>query len=102
LIETGQYEITLLELCPCGSKDELRARERFHIENTVCVNKNIPNRTHKEFRTLYPQNQTEYRKENREKIKERMNTYNQKNRDKINEKERERYNARKSLIITSE
>jgi len=50
LIETGQYEITLIELCPCNSKDELTARERFHIETNKCVNKYIPGRTMKEWR----------------------------------------------------
>jgi hypothetical protein len=49
VIETGQYEITLIELYPCGSKDELNARERFHIEHTICVNKKFPGRTWQEY-----------------------------------------------------
>lgn len=64
LIETGQYEIILIELFPCGSKDELHARERFHIENTICVNKFIPNRTQKEW-------DKEYRETHKELIKEK-------------------------------
>jgi len=72
LIETGQYEITLIELCPCGSKDELHARERFHIENTVCVNKFIPGRTQKEYYI-----------DNKDKIIERVKVYRETNLDKI-------------------
>jgi hypothetical protein len=63
LIETGIYEITLIELFPCGSKDELTARERFHIENTVCVNKVIPRRTQKEY---YQANKEELMKRSKE------------------------------------
>lgn len=48
IIETGQYEITLIELYPCSSKDELHSRERFHIEQNVCVNKAMPGRGRKE------------------------------------------------------
>ena len=114
LIESGQYEITLIELCPCGSKDELRARERFHIENTICVNKRIEGRTLQEYRDTHKDKNNAYfkvyREENKESILEKMKTYYQvnqesilekkrayreANRDKINAKQRER---RKSLL----
>jgi hypothetical protein len=68
LIETGTYEITLIELCSCGTKDELTARERFHIENTVCVNKAIPGRTKKE-------GCKEWYKDNKEQWKSHMKEY---------------------------
>lgn len=29
--------------------ETLKDRERFHIQNTVCVNRNVPNRTKKEY-----------------------------------------------------
>jgi hypothetical protein len=64
LIETGNYEITLIELFPCNSKDELHARERFHIEANVCVNRIHPTRTKKEYYDEYKEQkkkqQTEY------------------------------------------
>jgi hypothetical protein len=49
--KTSSYEclvdenatITLVEKCPCNSKDELASREAFYINNNPCVNKNIPN-----------------------------------------------------------
>ena len=42
--------IVLLETFPCGSVDELRAREAYHIRNTPCTNKNIPGRTRQQYR----------------------------------------------------
>jgi len=75
LIETGQYEITLIELFPCGSKDELTARERFHIESNICVNKYIPTQTDKEY----------YQK-NKEEILEKVKSYYETNKDAIAEK----------------
>jgi hypothetical protein len=38
IIEAGDYSIELLEHFPCSSRNELTARERFHIANTNCIN----------------------------------------------------------------
>jgi hypothetical protein len=102
LIETGQYEITLVELCPCGSKDELRARERFHIENTVCVNKLIPGRTAEEYeqtcRNKEERNQwkREDRKLHPEKYKEQDDRKYAKHRDAIIDRVKKYREAKKS------
>ena len=42
IIERGDYTAIWLEDWPCNSKYELERRERWWIENNVCVNKNIP------------------------------------------------------------
>jgi len=101
LIETGQYEITLIELCPCGSKDELSARERYWIENTVCVNKIIPGRTRQEYRDTHKETISDcwktYYKDNKEELAEYYKTYKKSNKEKINEQQRER-RARKYLL----
>lgn len=117
LIETGQYEITLIELCPCGSKDELTARERFWIESTVCVNKVHPGRTYKEYyednKEAISQQNKAYRAANKEDIieknkayyqanqevlREKKRAYRDANNDEINARRRERREARKSLV----
>jgi hypothetical protein len=72
LFERGKPEITLMELFPCKTKDELHARERYYIENNVCVNKIIPGRTKKE-----------YAKANKEKVGNYMKTYYQNHKTKI-------------------
>ena len=42
-------KILLIEEISCASKDELKAKEAEHIKNQRVVNKQIPNRTSKEF-----------------------------------------------------
>lgn len=83
LIDTGNYEITLVELCACGSKDELTARERHWVETTPCVNKIIPGRTPKEYKEHHKEDIKEYQKnfskkyrdDNKERIKEQKKKF---------------------------
>lgn len=72
ILETGDYDILLVESFPCDSKDELTAREGYYIRNNVCVNKCIPNRTRKE-----------YRNDNIDRIRKEMAIYRENNKDKI-------------------
>jgi len=62
LFELGSVQITLLEACPCNTKDELLAKERFWIEQhqDIIINKRKPKITSKEKKEL--------KKENRAKI----------------------------------
>ena len=50
VLKNKNYDIILLEKVPCDSKDELHARERYHIEKNECVNKFIPQRTDHEYK----------------------------------------------------
>ena len=89
VLENQNYEIILVELYPCKSKDELHSRERYHIENNECVNKVIPKRTHKEY--YYDNHESilekkkDYKLKNREKVLEKKKEYYYNNKDKINE-----------------
>jgi hypothetical protein len=49
LFDNAAPEIFLVESFPCNSVEELRARERYYIENFPCINKNRPGRTAKEW-----------------------------------------------------
>ncbi len=50
ILETGNYDIVLIENYSCDNKDQLLAtRERYKIETLDCVNKVIPKRTGKEY-----------------------------------------------------
>jgi hypothetical protein len=49
IIELEVYDIILVELCSCESKDELHAIERHYIENNECINKTVPGRTDREY-----------------------------------------------------
>jgi len=102
LIETGQYEITLIELCPCTSRDELNARERFHIESTVCVNRQITGRTKKEYYednkdTVLEQAKTYY-EANADTIRERKKAHYEANADRLREKQKTYYEANADTI----
>ena len=46
-------KIELIEYYPCDNVMELRKREGYHIENTVCVNKNMPGRSKSESDKVY-------------------------------------------------
>jgi hypothetical protein len=45
VISKGHFDVEILEEFPCDSKQELKEREKHHIKNNICVNKNIPSRT---------------------------------------------------------
>ena len=61
ILENGDYTIILVEEVPCENNEQLRRRERFHIEGNECVNIRIPLQTSAEF----IQYQQQYRTENR-------------------------------------
>ena len=77
IIKNCNYDIILLELCPCESKDLLHQRERYYIETLECVNKVIVGRT---------RTNKEYYDDNKELISEKQKKYNVDNKDLINEK----------------
>jgi hypothetical protein len=99
IIEQGNYDIVLIENCPCESKDELHRRERHFIESLKCVNKQLPTRTKKEYRLdnkdAIKENSNRYRQNNKDAIKERTHQYQLDNRDMLIEKSKQYYQANK-------
>jgi hypothetical protein len=87
--------IVLIETFPCNTRDELFAREAYHIKSMKCVNKHIPLRTHKEYREehreIISDKGKDYYKINKDKIIEKVKEYHKINKDKINEKTLKRY-----------
>jgi hypothetical protein len=104
-------DIILIENCPCENREQLIRRERFHIENTECVNKNIPISTRSEIKQRWREKNREkvnkyariynkkYREENGERIRERGRKYYEKNREKELERGRKYYEKNKEKII---
>ena len=86
IIERGNYEVAILETYKNIDKYDLVERERWYIENNVCINKNIPHRTTKEYSAEYRQNNkgkiTEYYQNNKEKFAEHRREYYQNNKEK--------------------
>jgi hypothetical protein len=87
IIEGDNYNIILVENFNCENKEQLRARERYYIENNECINKNIPSRTIKE-----------YKEANKEKINKQSKDYYNINNDKIKNHQKEFYDANKEKI----
>ena len=40
VISKGHFAVEILEEFPCNLKEELKQREKHHIRNNTCVNKN--------------------------------------------------------------
>ena len=90
------YLITLIELYPCNSKEELLSRERYYFDLFDCVNKVRPLQYEGEKKEIYKEYYIEnadkekkrykqYRIENADKEKERNKQYRIENADKIKE-----------------
>ena len=92
IIAGGNYDIVLVEECSdIKNIEQLRARERFHIEGNECVNKYIPGRTPKEHYV-----------DNKEKIAAREAEYYAANKEQIRVKHSEYYAANKEQILVKQ
>ena len=94
VIDDGNYKIELIEKYPCKSKKELTNREAYYILKLKCVNKQIPNRTYKQWYD-----------DNSDIIKKKQKQYYQSNKDKwiINRnKNKHKISERKKKLIICE
>lgn len=89
-LDCEDCQITLIELYPCNSKEELNMRERYYIENMECCNKHMPIISveeklnyKKNYRIKNADKIKEYRKNNLEKIKEHKKQFYEENKEKI-------------------
>ena len=90
ILELGDYEIVLLELYPCNSKDELHMRERHYMETLDCVNnKNVARTILEKVEIQRICNKT-HRMNNKEYHKKRTSDYYEKNKDSLKQKRKER------------
>jgi len=94
----GDVDIILLENSACNNKNELHARERYFIENNVCVNKCIPNRNLNEKKDLA----YNYRLNNKLAIKERNLNYRINNIEKIKANKKITYEKNKVDILNKQ
>ena len=90
-------KIYLVELYPCETKEELFAREGYHIKNNKCVNRYVAGNQlavgikeyHQIYRNQHKDENIEYgkiyRENNKQKLKENRTIYVAKNIDKIKE-----------------
>jgi len=95
ILKTDDYKIELIEKFPCGSKDELTAREGHFIRQMDCVNKVIPDRTPKEYhqnnKEEIHQRKKEYYQDNKEAISAHKKQYYEENKEAINQKRNQKH-----------
>lgn len=96
VIEGDNYDIILVESFPCQNVDELFQRERFHIENNICVNNKVPIKTQEERQQYAQEYNKNYREENKEYYKEYSKNFYEKNQHYINIRNTENYIKNKS------
>jgi hypothetical protein len=94
IIKDGDYYIVLLELYPCGSKDELRMCEQKHIDSNECVNKVKAFQSKKEKNDWHKQ----YHQEHKEEKKKYYQEYYKKNKHKFIENSKKTYEENKDKI----
>lgn len=81
--------ITLIELFPCNSKEELLMRERYYYDLYDCVNKIKPIYFEGELKELQKQYRKDYWIINGDKLKEEKKQYYIENADKLKEQTRQ-------------
>jgi HD-like signal output (HDOD) protein len=85
ILENNNYDIVLIEQCPCNSKDELHKKERLYIESIDCVNKVLPTRSKKEYTQQNKEQMKKFRLNNKENIQKFKKEYYNKNKESIKE-----------------
>jgi hypothetical protein len=111
LFELGSVQITLLEACPCNTKDELLSKERHYIElhQDIIVNKQRPivtNEENKEKMKQYNEynkehltkQKKEYYEANKEHLTKQKKEYNEANKEQISKQKKEYRQANKEHI----
>ena len=121
ILRNNNYNIELVE--NVDENVNHKDRERYYIENNICININIPNRTVKEYQKKHYENnknvyieqskkwrennkeqnyllKKQWAEKNKEKLKAYYNEYLDKNRDIINARRRElrKLNKEKNII----
>lgn len=95
IIERDDYYIELLEVFPCNIKEEILLRERYHIKDNICINKNKnPIATIEEKK----EQSKEYREINKDRLKEIHKDYYMKNKEKHNQQAKVYYENNKNHL----
>jgi len=84
IIGEGNFKIEQVETVNYIDKYQLRARERWYIENDRnCINHNIPNRTSKDWFELHPDYKKNYYEEHKDELKNYYKLYYSNNKERF-------------------
>ena len=108
IIKFGDAQIVLVENFPCNSRDELRARENYFIENHACVNKckafiglsrqEYLKQYYNEHKNEIAQQKKKYCQDNKNEISQKKKLYEEKNKSKIAQIHKQYYENNKEEI----
>jgi hypothetical protein len=109
IIKNEDYKIILIEDFSCENRDQLRAREQYWIDNTVCVNKNralltvekiseCKKQYYEDNKSYINERHRQYYEDNKEQLIQRQKQYNQTNRDHILEQKKKYQEDNKERI----
>ena len=116
IIEKGDFNCYLVELYPCGSRDELTRREGYYQLNNECVNQLVAGRTqaewykvnsviinkkHAEWCDANPDYYTNYSKQNLPVLTQKLKQWRLKNPEKVKEQRQRANQKRQSKKICS-
>ena len=89
ILQYDDANIELIEEVQFDDKKDLIRRERFHIENSDCVNRKVEGRTRKEYdhdnKERISEQRKQYYEQNKEKRLEQAKEYREQNKEKIYE-----------------
>jgi hypothetical protein len=95
ILANVDYDIILIELYPCNSKDELLARERYYKDTLICVNKNRPGIFNELGQKEYVK---QYRVDNKERIKKYEAKYRTHHKEHIKNRNAKYYTDHKEHV----
>ena len=98
IIKNDNYDIILLEECPCETKIQLHAKERDYIESHDCLNKIHPTRTSKEFYQTVKDTWRYKKYENKDDYNKMRREQAEIQKDEINARRREKYKLKKQAL----
>ena len=98
-------KIILVENFKCNSRDELRMREQFFIDNNNCTNifnayrteeqqKEYKKEHYEKNKEIYKERGNKYYEDNKDQVKINVASYREKNKDKIKENKSKIYNCK--------
>lgn len=85
----GKVTIEVIDYCPCDDEEELKILEAHYIDlfkrgcGDMCVNRNMPGRTHDEWLVANKSSVRQLRKHYRDTHKAERKAYKQENKDRI-------------------
>jgi thiol:disulfide interchange protein len=83
IIDRGNYSMKVIETITVETRDEILWRERFHIENNICINKRLPIHSEEEIKNSIKEYKLKFREEHHEEILKQEKEYRDTHKEEI-------------------